>query len=84
MISTEENSGFFRQASLAILPGEGTEEGNDDFGLMKYLCSHFEGFFNMSQNVTTWTDDFTSPPKEGVLVTCMALGPVWAREPWVQ
>jgi hypothetical protein len=31
-----------------------TGEGNDEIGLAKYLCSHFEGIFNMPFNLTTW------------------------------
>jgi hypothetical protein len=54
MISTGENSWFVHQSSLAILPAEshsrksgGTDEGNDEFGLTKYLYSYSAGIFNM-------------------------------------
>jgi hypothetical protein len=42
---TEKTPEFVHQSSLAILPAEscsskagGTGEGNDEFGLMKYVC----------------------------------------------
>jgi hypothetical protein len=28
-------------------------EGNDELGLIKYLCSYFEAIFYMPQNLTT-------------------------------
>jgi hypothetical protein len=44
----------FHQKSLTILPAESssskagrTGEGNYEFGLTKYLSSHFKGVFNM-------------------------------------
>jgi hypothetical protein len=43
---------------------------------MKYLWSYFEGFFNL----TTWDEDFTMLPKEGVLRIFIAFGRVLARE----
>jgi hypothetical protein len=49
------------QSSLIILPAEissskseGTGKGNDEFGLTNYLCSYFEGIFNILQNLATW------------------------------
>jgi hypothetical protein len=55
MMLTGEDSYFICQSSLAILPAEsysskagGTSKGNDEFGLIKYLCSYFEVFFNMA------------------------------------
>jgi hypothetical protein len=34
--------------------GEGTGEGNDKFGLTKYLYSYFEVFFKTDGSLTTW------------------------------
>jgi hypothetical protein len=52
MVSTGEN--FVHQSALAILPAESisskvwkTGEENDELGILKYLCSYFEGIFNM-------------------------------------
>jgi hypothetical protein len=61
MISAGENSRFVHHSSPAILQAdssnskiEGTDEGNNEFGLMKYLYSNFEGFLNTPLNLTTW------------------------------
>jgi hypothetical protein len=47
-------------SSLAIPPAEssssktgGIGKGNYEFGLTKYLCSYFKGFFNMPENLMT-------------------------------
>jgi hypothetical protein len=54
MIWAGGNSSIVHQNFLEIPPAElsssnagGTGEGNDEFGLTKYLCSYFEGIFNM-------------------------------------
>jgi hypothetical protein len=61
MLSKGEDS-FFHQSFLAILPAVsssnkagGTGEGNDKFGLSKYLCSYYAGFLNMPHTLTTWS-----------------------------
>jgi hypothetical protein len=46
MVLPPELSGNLTSSHI-ISEGGGTGEGNDDFGLMKYLCSYFEGIFNM-------------------------------------
>jgi hypothetical protein len=58
MISTQYNSWFVHQSSLAVLPAEpfsskvgGTDKGNYEFRLTKYLCLYFKGMFNMPWNL---------------------------------
>jgi hypothetical protein len=34
-------------SSHLVAKQEKLDKGNDEFGLMKYLCSYFKGIFNM-------------------------------------
>jgi hypothetical protein len=49
---------FYQQ--LTSSKAGGTGEENYEFGFTSYLCSYFEGFFNMSQ-ITHVVDDITFP-----------------------
>jgi hypothetical protein len=57
---------------------------------MRYLCSYFEGFFNMSWNLTTWglRHYFRSKRRRSVNFCrawqSIALGWVWTCKPWLQ
>jgi hypothetical protein len=44
--------------------------------LVEVSRSDLEGLFNMPQNVATWANGVTSPPKEAVLRIFIALGRV--------
>jgi hypothetical protein len=54
VMSIEENSGFVRQGSLAILPASHilasrrNGGGNDEFGLAKYFFSYLQVVFYMA------------------------------------
>jgi hypothetical protein len=63
----------------------GTGEGNREFGLMKYLYSHFEAILICRKILRHGT---TATLKEVELRIyrpwkSIALGRVWSREPWV-
>jgi hypothetical protein len=66
--------------SLVILPAESssskageTGERNDNFGLMTYLCSYFEGVLTCRKILRHEADGSSPPPKEGVLRILVAL-----------
>jgi hypothetical protein len=68
------NSWFVRQSSLATLQEEsssskagGTDNGNYEFGLTKYLCSYFQKILTCLKILRHGADGFTFPPKEVVL-----------------
>jgi hypothetical protein len=79
MMSTDENSCFVHQSSLAILPAVicyqagGTGDDNDEFCLAKCFCSHLQWFFTCRKILRYGADGFTSPQKEGVLRIFIAL-----------
>jgi hypothetical protein len=95
MIFTEENFWFVHQNSLENLPevicyhAGGTSEGNEEFGLAKYVCSYFPSDFTWVKSYDMGANVVTSPPKKGVLRTFTALkihrlGRGWILETSVQ
>jgi hypothetical protein len=72
MISAGETSNLSTIALCHVVANQELGEGNDEFGLTKYLSSYFEVIFTC-RKILLGADGFTSPPKEVVLRIFVAL-----------
>jgi hypothetical protein len=63
LLDSPENTGNTTSSHLVVKQEELAKK-IIDLALQSYLCSYFQGFFNMLQNLTTW-DQRLYLPSEG-------------------